>query len=256
MLIDWFTVLAQIVNFLILVALMKRFLWGRLVAAIDERERGIVNRLAEAAKKEQESVALTARLTSDAAEMNRAKAGLLAAARVEADRQRGEILARAREDVAALETKWHGELERQETAFLDDVRERAAAEILAVSRAAVRDLASADLQSSAVHALMAKLSSLDPSVLRSFGLESATVVTREDLRPELRDVVRDAIEGVTGCPSQIAFERVPDMAWGLELRGKGQRISWTPDVYLNSLDNKLRIALAEAKTAAYSVTTL
>ena len=28
MLIDWFTVVAQIVNFLVLVALLKHFLWG------------------------------------------------------------------------------------------------------------------------------------------------------------------------------------------------------------------------------------
>ena len=31
MLIDWFTVVAQIVNFLVLVALLKHFLYGRLV---------------------------------------------------------------------------------------------------------------------------------------------------------------------------------------------------------------------------------
>ena len=47
MLIDWFTVLAQIVNFLILVALMKRFLYGPLIAAIDAREQSIAARLAE-----------------------------------------------------------------------------------------------------------------------------------------------------------------------------------------------------------------
>ena len=47
MLIDWFTVVAEIVNFLILVALLKRFLWGRLVQAIDEREKRISGRLAE-----------------------------------------------------------------------------------------------------------------------------------------------------------------------------------------------------------------
>ncbi len=33
MLIDWFTVVAQIINFLVLVALLKHFLWGRLVAS-------------------------------------------------------------------------------------------------------------------------------------------------------------------------------------------------------------------------------
>jgi F-type H+-transporting ATPase subunit b len=48
MLIDWFTVAAQIVNFLVLVALLKHFLWGRLVRAIDEREKRIAGRLSAA----------------------------------------------------------------------------------------------------------------------------------------------------------------------------------------------------------------
>ena len=51
MLIDWFTVVAQIVNFLILVALLKHFLYGPLVRAIDAREERIAARLAEAERK-------------------------------------------------------------------------------------------------------------------------------------------------------------------------------------------------------------
>ena len=69
MLIDWFTVLAQIVNFLILVALMKRFLYGPLVAAIDAREQSIDTRLAEAARKEREAAARIEQAARDAAEI-------------------------------------------------------------------------------------------------------------------------------------------------------------------------------------------
>ena len=37
--INWFTVIAQLVNFLILVWLMKRFLYKPILNAIDEREK-------------------------------------------------------------------------------------------------------------------------------------------------------------------------------------------------------------------------
>ena len=39
MLIDWFTICAQALNFLILVWLMKRFLYKPILHAIDEREK-------------------------------------------------------------------------------------------------------------------------------------------------------------------------------------------------------------------------
>ena len=53
MLIDWFTVLAQLVNFLILVWLLKRFLYRPILDAIDAREKRIAAELADAdAKKD------------------------------------------------------------------------------------------------------------------------------------------------------------------------------------------------------------
>ena len=48
MLIDWFTVGAQALNFLILVWLMKRFLYKPILHAIDAREKRITAELADA----------------------------------------------------------------------------------------------------------------------------------------------------------------------------------------------------------------
>ena len=45
MLIDWFTVSAQVVNFLILVWLLKRFLYRPILNAIDAREKRIAKEL-------------------------------------------------------------------------------------------------------------------------------------------------------------------------------------------------------------------
>ena len=55
MLIDWFTVAAQIINFLILVALLKHFLYGRIINAMDQREARITSRLEEAERKKSEA---------------------------------------------------------------------------------------------------------------------------------------------------------------------------------------------------------
>ncbi|MDX1267190.1 MAG: hypothetical protein R3311_07500, partial [Oceanisphaera sp.] len=52
MLINWFTVGAQVLNFLILVWLMKRFLYQPILNAIDAREKRIAAELADAAKKQ------------------------------------------------------------------------------------------------------------------------------------------------------------------------------------------------------------
>ena len=56
MLIDWFTVGAQVVNFLILVWLLKRFLYKPILAAIDAREKRIAAELADANAKKTEQI--------------------------------------------------------------------------------------------------------------------------------------------------------------------------------------------------------
>ncbi len=48
MLIDWFTVIAQILNFLILVWLLKHFLYKPILNAIDAREKKVADELANA----------------------------------------------------------------------------------------------------------------------------------------------------------------------------------------------------------------
>jgi F-type H+-transporting ATPase subunit b len=55
MLIDWFTVGAQVLNFLILVWLLKRFLYKPILHAIDEREKRIAKELADADAKKAEA---------------------------------------------------------------------------------------------------------------------------------------------------------------------------------------------------------
>ncbi len=55
MLIDWFTVFAQIINFLILVFLLKRFLYEPIISAMDEREEKIALRMQAAEQKRNEA---------------------------------------------------------------------------------------------------------------------------------------------------------------------------------------------------------
>jgi F-type H+-transporting ATPase subunit b len=248
-LIDWFTVVAQIVNFLVLVVLAKRFLYGPLIAAIDAREESLAARLAEAARSEREAAALAEKAVKNAAETEQEKAGVLAAAQQEADRRRGEILAGARDEATSLESRWRDELEREKSEFISEVRRRAAAEILDVTRSALRDLASADVDRCAVNTVIGRMGSLDPALLRAFAAHGVAIVSRAPLPEELRQSIRCALEERLGAPALITFETAPAMAWGIDLRGEGQRIGWTPDAYLDALENKLRVALDEAVAA-------
>ena len=97
MLIDWFTVVAQIVNFLVLVGLMKYFLYERLIRAIDEREKGIAGRLAEAERKNQDAEHRMEEVRTKTLEQESHQNEVFAQAQRDADQQRLQMIHTARE---------------------------------------------------------------------------------------------------------------------------------------------------------------
>src|SRR5271156_4365009 len=103
--IDWFTVVAQAINFLILVWLLKRFLYKPILHAIDERERGIAARLAEAEATQAEAQQERDEFQHKNEAIDQARAALLKKAEDEAEAERQRLLEIARKDADALRAK-------------------------------------------------------------------------------------------------------------------------------------------------------
>lgn len=252
MLIDWFTVVAQIVNFLILVALMKRFLYGPLIRAIDSREKRIAAQIAEAERRDQEASAKAEKAARDITELENNRAKMIEEARSDVERQRNEMVQSARQSVLGLEEKWREDLEREETVFLAEMRRAATAEVLVIARRALADLASADLQRAALQAFLDRLQSFDSAVLKNLCAKNALAVcSAKELAPEWRARIEQTVGERIGGPANLRFECAPEMSWGIEMRGDGQRIGWTPDQYLDSLEEKLREVIEEHAGAGY-----
>ena len=243
MLIDWFTVVAQIVNFLVLVALMKHFLYGRLIRAIDEREKRFETRAAEAEEKNRAASQRLEDLQIQAENQERDRERMLADAKNEAGREHKEMVDKARESVRALEARWHQDLEREQNAFLSEIRRRSAAEILAVTRRALADLACSDVEQCAMRAFLAKLGSLNGTAARELGSGEIAILSATEIPEPLREEIRQTLEKQLGRPVLLRFEHAPDMAWGLELRANGRRLGWNSETYIQSLEENLRAAL-------------
>src|SRR5271156_5234851 len=105
MLIDWFTVSAQALNFLILVWLMNRYLYKPILNAIDAREKRIAAELADAAAKKTEAQKERDEFQHKNEEFDRQRAALLAKATDEAKAERQQLLDEARKAADALTAK-------------------------------------------------------------------------------------------------------------------------------------------------------
>src|SRR5665811_1288851 len=114
MLIDWFTVGAQALNFLVLVWLMKRFLYKPILHAIDEREKRIAAELANADAKEAKAQKERDEFQHKNEEFDQQRAALLKKATEEAQAERQRLLDEARKAAAALSAKRMDALRNEE----------------------------------------------------------------------------------------------------------------------------------------------
>jgi F-type H+-transporting ATPase subunit b len=113
MLIDWFTVGAQALNFLILVWLMKRFLYKPILHAIDAREKRIAAELADADARKAEAQKERDEFQHKNEEFDQQRAALLSQSDEEAQAQRERLLDEARQAADGIEFKTAGSVEKR-----------------------------------------------------------------------------------------------------------------------------------------------
>ena len=111
MLIDWFTVVAQTVNFLVLVWLLKRFFYRPILNAIDAREQRIAAALAEADAKKLAGDQEREEFQRKTHELEQPCAAILSQALDEAQAERQRLIAAAHEDAAKWRVKWEETVE-------------------------------------------------------------------------------------------------------------------------------------------------
>ena len=122
MLIDVFTVIAQIVNFLILVYLLKRFLFHRIIQIMDEREGQITGRMKEAETAKDESRKELEEQQRIRKELEQKWDEMLAQAKKDARQKREAMVKEARAKGEEEEKHWREAMLKQRTAFLRDLR--------------------------------------------------------------------------------------------------------------------------------------
>lgn len=269
MLIDWFTVGAQAVNFLILVWLLRRYLYRPVLAAIDAREKTVAAKLADAAARETQSQVAGEELRRQTAVFDRERAGLMRKATDEAAAQREHLSELARQDSQLLRAKLTQALVAERAELGRQLSQRTQVEVFAVARKALSDLAGASLEDRIVDVFIARLLGLPqqqrpplPSAAADSGPFSGAalhavahrvILVRSAFEPQPagRAKLEAAIRESFGTNVTVCFETSAECVCGIELTVGGVKLPWSVADYLASLAQDVA-ALSAAGLAAPS----
>ena len=242
MLINWFTVIAQAINFLILVWLLKRFLYKPILHAIDEREKGIATQLAQAEAKKAEAQKDRDDFQHKNEAFDQERAALLKKATDEAKAERQRLLDEARKDADSLRAKRQDALRNEQRNLSQEIIRWTQKEVFAITRKTLADLATTSLEERMgdvfVRRVRALTGAAKEQLATAFKTSNHTVSVHSafDLPPAQRTAIESAVKETFAPEAQVQFETSPELVSGIELSTNGHKVAWSIADYLSTLE--------------------
>lgn len=249
--IDWFTFAAQIANFLLLVWLLKRFLYGPVTRAMEERQRLIQGKISDADAARADAEHAAAEHRSLIAELQHTREELLAQAGREVDDWRDYHTNLARTDIDSARSEWIKALEREKTLFTKELRQQAVVHVRNVAQHILQQLASTSLEEQIVAVFLERLSDSGQASAEKLSQaaaadgEAVCIRTALELSPEQQSQIREAVRReIAGLDdSRFRFVTDADLICGIELQTAGFKLAWTAAESLESLHADFQAAI-------------
>ena len=245
MLIDWFTVFAQAVNFLILVFLLKRFLYRPIMKAVRERERKIADKLEDAEKARAEAHARVKELERENLALSQAKERLLSEAREEVQNWRERAVARAEGEIKARRDTWLDGLEGEKAAFSRRLQTKVAEQVISISQKVLADMAGRDLEEQLADVFLERVGAEKEELMGKGASRPDRLLVRLGFVPDNGIQKRLDIRLMEMFPDvrKVEFSVEPELGFGLQLLAADRKVDWNLARYMRGLEESILTSL-------------
>jgi len=246
--IDWFTVVVQIINFLILVWLLKKFLYKPILGAMERREQSIAKRLQDAAEQQKQALAEKAKYLEMQKSLEQAARSELEKVRNEADELRARLVKDARLEGESARSQWHKAVEEEKNTFLEQTTKAMAQHFEQLARAVLNNLADEALQNKITGAFLRRIDLLPPEDLQGLRTaaaagEQAVITSAFTLSEEVKKEINRCLAKVL-CPDiQVQFKQDRELVAGLYLTIGNKKVRWDIQQYLKEFQDELSKSL-------------
>ncbi len=249
--INWFTVIAQVINFLILVWLLKKFLYKPILNAVNEREKKITDQLKDAddkkavAQKEQDD------FKKKNEDFDQQKKELMDKAVADVNTEKQKLLDEAKDDANTLRTNMEKAAKEKQANDNVEIAEKIQQQVFAITRKALADIASISLEEYSANTFVKHLAALKDDekkqFIEAFKSNSNAILVRSafDLSAKQQSEINNEVNVILSADTHLQFKTTPDIISGIELYTNGYKIAWSFLEYLNSLEKNISETMKE-----------
>jgi F-type H+-transporting ATPase subunit b len=249
--INWFTVIAQVINFLILVWLLRKFLYKPVLDAIDAREKKIVARLQDAKHQQELAQSKESDFTEKNKQFDAQKKELMDKAIADTNQQKEKLMEEVRVSVGELKSKQQKSLENMQETLKRELAQEIQQQVLDISRKVLTDLSSVDLEEQTAKHFISRLDELTTEEKKQFvdafkaGTKPVLIQSAFEMQKQQQTAIKNAVDHILGKETEFEFTTVPAVISGIELSANGYKLSWSISAYLDSLQNTISATIKD-----------
>ena len=250
MTIDWITVAAQLLNFLVLVWLLKRFLYRPILDGIDARESEIANRMSEASRVQDKAKSTVTHYQAKLDTLQEEQSRSLDRAHQEAMTERDELLNDARQRIREEHSAAKRQQHEQAVEYVAQLHRDSAQTLLSVIRKALQEMSDETLEERlTLHALSTvdRQEVIGRSAAMAGKKLQPRITTKTALDTAATQRICESTEHIwPGCT--IEFDTDAEQAPGVTVQFGSSQVSWTIDAYVDELQSRLNDSLQSSQS--------
>lgn len=252
--INWFTVIAQVINFLILVWLLKKFLYKPILKAVNEREKKISDELKDASIQKEVANKEQVDFKKKNADFDSQKKGLLDKAVTDANAEKEKLISTAKKTANDLAASMEKEFKEKQEQDKKDLAKNAQKQVFEIARKALADLASVSLEAQSVSSFIKHLNTATKDekqkFIDAFKVNSNKILVKSafDFPKNEQTNLSDAVNKLLNTKTKMQFKIAPEIISGIELSTVGYKVAWSFSEYLDQLQKNISSEIKENDT--------
>ena len=256
MLFDSFTTIAQLINFLLLVWLLKRFLYKPVLRAIDAREQRLRDQQQLAQQQQLAAQQQLEKLRKQQSNLEQHKQELFTQAHISAEKKKQQLFEDAHRQIHLQRQQWQKQLSKEQQIIQQEMGKQAQQEIIDTLRQVLTDLADISLEKQLCHMFIKKLTELTTQQRQAFTatmgiadnhpcISSSFIISVAEQK-----ALRKAVNTTFANNDNLSFTQDESIICGIELTSNNHKISWNIASYVDKLQQQLQQTTSNAYSTA------
>lgn len=240
--ISLFGVIAQVINFFIMLFILQKLLYKPVVKAMDERQISIQKSQKEADEKMENAKELISEYKDKMAVVEEEKSSIISQARIEAKEKKQSLLDDYQKEADRKRASYLKEIEDEKANFIDNLRKTMGQSAVKIASHILGMVSSRDLEDEVFNAFIKEIKDLDKNIEDKRTLKDERQVilnSARELEAREKEEIEEALKKTLNNLESIEYNIQEDLILGYELNLETYTLHTSIKNYLDSVEEDI-----------------